>query len=84
MGGDSLYRHPATPKKYMKEYTYEVRVLDSETNELVFKGTYFSQESMEEELGKSKIKAAIERHETLSDESKLDAEEERFDRETEQ
>ena len=48
----------------MKEYIYETRILDANTNELVVKVSAFSLESLEEEMGKSKFTGAVERYET--------------------
>ena len=47
----------------MKEYIYEATIRDADTDELIVKVSGFSEESLEEEMGKTKWTGAIERYE---------------------
>ncbi len=46
-----------------KEYIYEAKITDAETDEVIAKISAFSQESFEEEMGHTKWSEAVKRYE---------------------
>lgn len=57
------------------KYRYEAYIIDEETEEAVASISVLSQESLEEEMGKSKWTKAIERHEDEQIPDEVDEEE---------
>lgn len=47
-----------------KEYIYNASIVDADTDDIIARIQSFSQEGLEEEMGKSKFTGAVERYET--------------------